>query len=99
MHGRTASAASEAYDPLRKLSVHRSSWSYRPCIRPAREPLSRSRASRRLSTEPRQAASAGGHRHGGGAERGTVDGRDAAGTPIQTLKKSLRMRSGNATRR
>jgi putative ABC transport system substrate-binding protein len=38
------------------------------------------RASRRLSTELRQAASAGDHRHGrGGAERGIVDGRDAAG--------------------
>src|ERR1700738_4909304 len=45
---------------------------YRPCTRPAREPLSHSRASRRLSTELRQAASAGDHRHGGGgAERGT----------------------------
>src|ERR1700730_4557097 len=39
-------------------------------MRSAREPLSRSRASRRLSTELRQAASAGDHRHGRGAPKG-----------------------------
>src|ERR1700730_6934394 len=39
-------------------------------MRSAREPLSRSRASRRLSTELRQAASAGDHRHGAGAPKG-----------------------------
>jgi hypothetical protein len=49
-------------------------------------------ASRRLSTELRQAASAGDHHGGGGAERGTVDGRDAAGLFQLFVKNALRLR-------